>query len=266
MTPTRNSAATGAWSTFGLRPLSARSVVASVLMGTHPPELPTAALVRLCGELGIAEGTTRVALSRMVASGELAPAAGGGGGYRLVGEALLSRQRAQDEGHHPPRTPWDGTWRLLVVVSQARSAPERTAMRRSLSRARLAEWREGVWLRPANLPDPVEGLLSGGSYRWLIGRPDDDPVALAGELWPLTSWAQRARDLLSVTAAEPEPGAVFTFAAAAALLRHLREDPLLPPELLAPDWPGDPLRRAYDRFVGAVGRLLEWPRGQAGVS
>ncbi|MGH9035805.1 MAG: hypothetical protein ACRD0O_08565, partial [Acidimicrobiia bacterium] len=115
MTQDRNTLAA-----LGLRPMSARSVVASVLLGSHPPELPVAALVQLCGRFGIAEGTTRVALSRMVAAGELAAVPGergvpggpgGMAGYRLVGEALLSRQRAQDEARHPPHEPWDGTWR-----------------------------------------------------------------------------------------------------------------------------------------------------------
>ncbi len=67
---------------FGLRPMSARSVVASVLLGSHPPELPVAALVHLCSRFGIAEGTTRVALSRMVAAGELAAVEPGAGRRR----------------------------------------------------------------------------------------------------------------------------------------------------------------------------------------
>src|SRR5215210_3454520 len=94
---------------LGLRPLSARSVVASCLLGTHPPELPTAGLVRLCGRFGIAEGTTRVALSRMVAAGEIAST---GGGYRLVGEELLLRQHSLDEGHRPVDGPWNAYWRV----------------------------------------------------------------------------------------------------------------------------------------------------------
>src|SRR3712207_6301289 len=83
----------------GLGPLSARSVVASVLLGTHPPRLATAALVELCARFGISPGTTRVALSRMVAAGELAAEEGH---YRLVGEGLLSRQRTQDDALDPP--------------------------------------------------------------------------------------------------------------------------------------------------------------------
>ena len=43
------------------KPMTARSVVASTLLGIEPPRLPARILVR-SGELfGIAEGTTRVA-------------------------------------------------------------------------------------------------------------------------------------------------------------------------------------------------------------
>src|SRR4051812_14599975 len=107
---------------LGLRPLSARSVVASVLLGTHPPRLSAAGLVELCGRFGISGGTTRGALSRM----------GGGGGLvaeeghsRLVGEALRARQRAQDAGLIPPARAWTGAWRMAVVVSSGRAPAER---------------------------------------------------------------------------------------------------------------------------------------------
>ena len=51
-------------------PLTARSVLASALLGMDPPELPVAQLVRLAGLFGINENRARVALSRMVAAGE----------------------------------------------------------------------------------------------------------------------------------------------------------------------------------------------------
>ena len=54
-----------------LRPLSARSLVASALLGTHPPALRGALLVAFGKRFGINDGTIRVALSRMVDRGEL---------------------------------------------------------------------------------------------------------------------------------------------------------------------------------------------------
>lgn len=248
--------------------MSARSVVASVLLGSHPPELSVAALVHLCSRFGIAEGTTRVAMSRMVAAGELAavdPANGGTSGrtpaYRLVGEALLGRQRAQDEARFPPREPWDGTWRQAVVVSGSRSAGERAELRRAFVEARFAEWREGVWLRPANLPTPDDPRLKTGPCRWLTVRPEDDALGLAGELWDINGWKDRGHQLLRVAGVEPADmegeAAATVFAAAAAVLRHLRTDPLLPPRLLPADWPAGDLRASYSAHVDAIVRLVE---------
>jgi phenylacetic acid degradation operon negative regulatory protein len=245
---------------IGLRPLSARSVVASVLLGTHPPRLSAAALVELCGRFGITGGTTRVALSRMVAAGELAAE---DGHYRLIGEGLLFRQRTQDDALDPPAQPWTGDWRMAVVVSPGRAAAERLELRRSFAQARFAEWREGVWVRPDNLgPTPV-ALPPEAPVRWLRAEPQDDPASLAGELWDLSAWAARGETLLA--AGPEEPGdlvasdpewAAAVFAAAAATLRHLRTDPLLPEALLPSGWPADRLRSRYVRYLAAIQHLV----------
>ena len=58
--------------TAQLPPLTARSVLASALLGMDPPELPVSQLVRLTGLFGISENRARVALSRMVAPVRLA--------------------------------------------------------------------------------------------------------------------------------------------------------------------------------------------------
>jgi phenylacetic acid degradation operon negative regulatory protein len=259
---------------FGLRPLSARSVVASVLLGTHPPRLATAALVELCGRFGISGGTTRVALSRMVAAGELAAE---DGHYRLVGEGLLSRQRTQDDALAPGAGErWSGAWRMAVVVSSGRSAAERVELRRLLTDARYAEWREGVWLRPDNLGPPSGDRLDEAPLRWLTVHPDEDPLELAAELWPLPAWAEHGTALLAETpdtpgnliSAPPEWSAdVFT--AAAATLRHLRTDPLLPAELLRPGWPADDLRERYARYLQAIQALVRYlssPEGRSSAA
>ena len=69
------------------RPLSARSVMASLLLGRRPARATGRDLIRWCALFGISAGTARVALHRMTAAGELergeaghAPARGGTGG------------------------------------------------------------------------------------------------------------------------------------------------------------------------------------------
>ncbi|KUL54912.1 PaaX domain-containing protein, C- domain protein, partial [Streptomyces sp. NRRL F-4489] len=214
-----------------LRPLTARSVVLSTLLGHHPPRLPARALVRVGELFGIAEGTVRVALSRMVAAGDLRQDPDG---YALTAR-LLARQARQDESRAPRTRPWSGDWEMAVVSADRRPPAERTALRQAMAALRLAELREGSWLRPANLDRPRPAVATA-QCAWFTAVPDGDPAALARTLWDLPGWAARARELLTALERAATPADRFT--AAAAVLRHLVTDPLLPDPLLPADWPG----------------------------
>lgn len=249
------------------RRLTARSVLASTLLGVSPPELPTRSLVATAELLGVAPGTARVALSRMVAAGELATT---GDGYRLVGRPLLARQDRQALSRRGAPAAWDGTWRTAVVAADARPAPERAELRDAMGALRFGELREGVWLRPANLPAdvlPRQANLVAERCTLLTSRPDDPPD-LAARLWDLDGWADRAGtlqaalDRLAPRLADHDATALADgFVTSAAVLRHLQADPLLPADLLPPAWPGDRLRathRAYDDDFKAT--LATWLR------
>lgn len=245
MTPFRN--------TDDERPLTARSVLLSTLLGARPPELPVRVLVR-SGELfGIAEGTVRVALSRMLAAGEVEQA--DDGRYRLAGR-LLERQARQDESRRPVVRRWRGAWVTAVVTAEGRTASGRVALRAAMHDLRMGELREGVWLRPDNLrlarPDDSQ-------CTWLSSRPEGDPAALADRLWNLDAWSARAEELRDrmhrIRFDRPDalaPGFVLS----AAVLRHFQADPLLPEELLPAAWPGAALRQDYDAFEAAF--LTAW--------
>ena len=242
---------TGAAGADGLRirPLTARSVVLSTLLGVHPPRLPARYLVRVGDLFGIAEGTTRVALSRMVAAGDLVQS---GGAYALT-ERLLERQARQDESRLPPSLPWDGAWEIAVITAERRPAADRAALRSAMSALRLAELREGTWLRPANLTRPRPGIVAR-QCTFISGRPEGDPAALAAALWDLDGWTAEAHALRAALTGAATIAERFTLAAA--VLRHLLNDPLLPAALLPPDWPGPDLRALYERFESDFAELL----------
>ncbi len=223
--------------------LSARSVVLSLLLGSGPEGITGRRLVVAGSEMGIAEQTIRVALSRMVAVGDLTRA----DGAYLLSPRLRERQRRQEAAIHPKTQPWSGEWAMAIVVAATgRSAAERAALRTTLTRLRMAELREGVWLRPDNLPESgAPGALDDAVVRRLHAHPVD-PVALAGELWNLSGWARTAGELLELADAASEPG--DRLAVMAAVVRHLLADPMLPDELLPTAWPGDRLRIAYERY------------------
>ncbi|MER5318363.1 PaaX family transcriptional regulator C-terminal domain-containing protein [Streptosporangium roseum] len=234
---------------LGLRPLTARSVILSTLLGTHPPRLGAGRLVRVGALFGISEGTVRVALSRMVAAGDL----GQPDGCYELSERLRLRQARQDESRSPSTRAWDGAWEVAIVTAERRPAAERAALREAMAALRLAEIREGVWMRPDNLSRGRPAVVAG-QCAFLRAVPEEDPARLAGSLWDLPAWARHARALQSAFDAAATISDRFALAAAA--LRHLLADPLLPAGLLPGDWPGDGLRHRYDLFEAEFGALI----------
>ena len=243
----------------GRRPLTARSVIASTLLGVDPPRLPTLALVR-SGELfGLKEGATRTALSRMAAAGEVVA----DDGHHVLSGPLLDRHARQRAARRADRTPdraWDGTWVLAVVRAEARPAADRAAFRAAARRLRLAEVREGVWARPQDFdpddPSTDAGII-GEQAVWVRGaRPDGtDPFIAA---FDLDRWAAQARALIrEMEASQPALDArdtsvvAETFVTSAAVLRHLLADPGLPSPVNPVDWPARDLRDRFDRFDAA---------------
>lgn len=248
---------------LGLRPLTARSVILSVLLGSHPPLLPVRSLVRTAELFGISEGTTRVALSRLVADGDVVADRGR---YRLS-DRLVARQQRQDEGRIPATQPWRGTWEMGVLDPSVRSADDRAEAGAEVESLRMVELRRGVWVRPANLRRPWPASLHGRIWRFESrirdeARSDED---LAASLWDLEGWAVQAEALVAAMKSSSEPGR--SFVVAAAMVRHLRLDPLLPPALLPAPWPGRRLRNAYDGYAAQLRTMLrnEWVKHQRGT-
>src|SRR6201993_111016 len=130
-----------------LNRMTARSVVLSVLLGAHPAWATAAELLRLTEDFGLKESTVRVALTRLVGTGDLVHSADG---YRLS-DRLLARQRRQDDAMRPHVKPWGGNWTTLIITSVGAEPRTRAALRTALQQNRFGELREGVWLRPNNL-------------------------------------------------------------------------------------------------------------------
>ena len=275
---------TGAVAPARPAPLTARSVLLSVLLGSHPPELPVRTLVRTAQLFGITEGTARVALSRLAAEGEVTTSRGD---YRLS-DRHLTRQKDQDRALRPPTLQWRGRWVLAVALTPPGGSS--TPDRRFFEERRMAELRPGVWARPDNLRPDTRGpddasAEPGGSVLWWTGRPDTgrpdpdtgradpdtgradpdtgradpDTVAVsaaevARRLWDLQGWATTAQTLLDHLSTSEMPAE--RLALAAAMVRHIRADPVLPPDLLPDDWPGGRLRQAYDAYRLELGSLI----------
>lgn len=224
-------------------------MIASVLLGTHPPVLAVKALVRVGDLFGIAEGTIRVALSRMAADGELIA---NDGQYRL-GPRLADRQALQDQGRWPEVTEWSGDWEIVLAAD---GDGDRAPVGPRLEALHLG-WAGGrTWLRPAN-------LIRSSSTGWpedcarFRGRPAGDGADgrdLVESLWDLDGWQRLGSALIGAYHAAGGPPERFVVAAA--ILRHLRTDPLLPPALTDVAWPASDLRRVYEAFTEEIHGLM----------
>ncbi|BBA90612.1 PaaX family transcriptional regulator C-terminal domain-containing protein [Mycobacterium pseudoshottsii] len=251
---------------IGNRPLSARSVLASALLGADQARLTVAELVAVASLFGISDGAARTCLWRMVSSGELTS---GEGSYALAGHLLERRQRV-DEASRIADTAvgsWDRTWELAVVSLDRRSAADRLELRKAAMALHLAELREGVWIRPDNLDPqrlPISRSVLDRQCIHFHGAATDISADKASSLFSLDEWAADALTLIQAMDAELDRSSrdvsaqrsSYQFALSIAVVRHLQRDPLLPAELIGDDWPGHPLRSTYLRLDEAFKRRM----------
>ena len=100
-------------------------------------------------------------------------------------------------------------------------------------------------MRPDNLEPTVPVVIRGRAR--VLRATDDNSAELALRLWDIRDWSKAAHRLLrQMNAANDIPS---QFVVAAAIVRHLLTDPVLPAELLPADWPAESLRAAYYEFA-----------------
>jgi phenylacetic acid degradation operon negative regulatory protein len=239
---------------IGDQSLSARSVLATALLGAPQPHLTAGELVAMASLFGISDGAARTCLWRMVSNGELTSE---DGTYALAGGLLERRQRVDEASRAATTRPWDGTWELAVVSLERRSAADRLALRKAATALHLAELREGIWIRPDNLdPDRLPTLRAVLDRQCVHfhNAATDIPAETVRSLFNLDDWAADADRFTVALQNEVDAEAVgaedfaYWFALSVAVVRHLQLDPLLPAEVIGTDWPGHELRSAYRRF------------------
>jgi len=246
---------------IGNRPLSARSVLASALLGADQARLSVGELVAVASLFGISDGAARTCLWRMVSNGELT---GDDGNYALAGRLLERRERVDEASRiddaAAPR--WDGTWELAIVSLDRRSATDRLELRKAAIALHLAELREGVWIRPDNLDQqrlPTSRAVLDQQCTHFHGAATDITADKMRSLFSLDEWTADARELTEAMDVALNPSKRddsaesfrYEFALSIAVVRHLQLDPLLPVELIPEHWPGHTLRSTYRRFDDA---------------
>lgn len=256
-----------------IRPLTARSVLATALLGASEPRLQVGELIAAASLFGIGPGATRTCLSRMAANGELTS---DNGSYALAGRLIERRHRIDEAARHAESASrrWDGTWEMAVVLLERRDAADRLELRKAAKALHLAEIREGVWIRPSNLDPrrlPISRAVLDRQCVHFHEARSNISVDGVRSLFSIDEWSRDAKRLIlamedeldaSRAASGDDTKAILTyeFMLSIAVVRHLQLDPLLPAAFLPQDWPASMLRSTYrgldDAFQWRMKRAL----------
>ena len=233
---------------------NARGFVLDLLSTLRRGAMPVRALVESAALFGIAEGSVRVALTRLLGEGLVER--DDPGLYRLgAAAAPVQRRVAAWRDLDAGLRPWSGGWlgvfdarAPLAAPRAGRSAPpSRAAQRRSDRALRLLGFRSlarGLAVRPDNLAGGVARVreeltalgLAAGSVVCELGGLDAVTEARARALWDadeLVAKYRRHRQQLDASARRlrtrsPQVAMVESFRVGGAVLRLLAQDPLLP--------------------------------------
>ena len=165
--------------------------------------------------------------------------------------------------------PWDRRWRVIGFEVPEERRGGRDALRNLLVEMGAAPVQSGLYAHAYDLTDFVhqlaahlgvgDTLVSFATPNIWVGadRQDQD---LVDRLWPLSALADRyesaERQLASIAEQAPlvdgERLAASMFASILHIEAVLRDDPLLPAELLPADWAGSRARRAFMAAHSAV--------------
>jgi phenylacetic acid degradation operon negative regulatory protein len=245
---------------------SVRSFVLDLLSTLRRGSMPVRALVEAAKLFGIAGGSVRVALTRLLSEGLVERDERGA--YRLGAPAEPVRRRvAAWRDLAAQLRAWSGAWNAVFDASP----PERLARRRSERALELFGFRalgRGLRVRPDNLAgglprlrEQLAGLgLAPGALLCELRDLDALSEARARSLWDadalVAGYRRHVRELETsarrLRARSAEQAMVESFRVGGAALRTLAKDPLLP-EPIVPARERDALVAAM-RDYDALGR------------
>jgi phenylacetic acid degradation operon negative regulatory protein len=239
------------------RPLRGGSLIVTLFGDAIRPRggaIALGSLISLTAPFGLNERLVRTAVSRLAHEGWLeAHRSGKLSEYRLSQSGGERFAEATRRIYSPPETPWSGRWTLVVIPPMA--GADRKALRDELIWRGFGELIAGVFAHPE---------IDATSLR--LQRPSSDPLSrtiifdadlgedhsaqrLVSLGWDLDDLAARYQRLVKrferIHAAlehDPHHDPQACFIIRTLMIHeyrrlHLR-DPLLPPALLRPNWPG----------------------------
>jgi phenylacetic acid degradation operon negative regulatory protein len=239
------------------RPLRGGSLIVTLFGDAILPRggaIALGSLIELAAPFGLNERLVRTAAARLAQDGTLeAHRVGKLSEYRLSMEGRERFSEATKRIYSPPDVPWSGRWTLVVLPGMP--AAERKELKEELVWHGFGELSAHVFAHPEvdpqalKLPHPAGALLSKAII-FEAGLSDDDaPHRVVGLGWDLEDlgaryqrFAKRFERVSSALENDSRIDPQSCFIIRTLLIHeyrrlHLR-DPLLPPRLLRPNWPG----------------------------
>ncbi|MEB2344024.1 MAG: PaaX family transcriptional regulator [Deltaproteobacteria bacterium] len=225
--------------------VSARSLILDLLSTLRRGSMPVRALVEAGALFGLAEGSVRVALTRLLAEGLVERDERGsyrlGAGARAVSERVTGWRRLDER-----LRVWNGSWLVVLAAKAARPAGRRAraAHERALRLLGFRELAPGTALRPDNLAGGIDAAraelvrlgLAAGSLSAELRALDPVTDARARGLWDgaalVAGYRRGVRELdrsrRRLAQRSESAAMVESFRLGGAMLRRLALDPLLP--------------------------------------
>ena len=234
--------------------------------------LDAGALFAVAGVAGHSDKAMRDCLARIVRDGLLTRVAGRGRSAQYVATDLGKAELDADIGwtafaHRVDAglEPWDGCWHLIGFEIPETRRGARDAIRNLLVELGAAPIQSGLYVYASDLTDFVLQLaahlgvsetVTSLTTRAMQVGDDCADEELVNRLWPLDALADRyagveqqlATVIEQASLIDGDELATLMLAATLDLEAVLRDDPLLPAELLPADWAG---RRARQAFMAA---------------
>lgn len=231
------------------RPLTATRLALALLSASRAPSLSANALVGAAELLGSSSNSMRVALSRLVASGDVELAARGR--YALAESARAPAEHVRRfRTGFARRVDWSGGFVAVFTADLPRRNPTLVRRReRALGLVGLRAYRHGIYVRPDNLEggrDQVRRYLDelglDGDADVVSCRFDDAQRRAIESSYAIDVDASRAEELdrrvrallARLDRTPTHRDAKESFFVGDEVLRFLARDPLLPPQIADP--------------------------------
>jgi len=210
----------------------------------------------------------RLALSRMSEQGLIqSRKVGRRSFYALTEKGRQWMQAGKRRSLEREPRAWDGKWRLLTYNIPERMRQRRDALREELRRLGYGNLTSALWISPYDLSKELEEIFSKLKVCEYVetfeAQYAGDARALAAKAWDITGLEKQYRVFFDKHApalvehrhklkAGQEIDCGECFAQRFRLMTEFIDiamcDPMLPPELLPPDWPGTKAKAVYAEY------------------